>query len=85
MYVRARINMSNCKIYHFSQVLHICFKIIFPVKSSLKLYSKVFFDKTFGGVNIFSDANYTVLSTLFLHSLDLRYKPDHRYINVKIF
>ena len=55
------------------------------------LHSKVFFDKTFGGMNIFRDANYTVLSSLFLHSLDLEYKPDHlnyikiRYIDIKIF
>ena len=66
-------------------------KYLPTIKVSLKLHSKVFFDKTFGGVNIFRDANYTVLSTLFLHSLDLGYNPDHlnyikiRYINITIF
>ena len=66
-------------------------KIITTIKVSSKLHSNVFFSKTFGGVNTFRDANYTVLSTLFLHSLDLGYKPDHmnyikiRYINMKIF
>ena len=58
------------------------------MKISLKLHSKVFFDKTFGGVHIFRDANYTVLNVFFLRSLNLEYKPDHfnyikiRYINI---
>ena len=40
MYVKAKINMSNCEIYQFSQVLYICFKIILPVKSYV-VYLKI--------------------------------------------
>ena len=42
--------MSNGKIYHFSQVVHICFEIIFPVKS-YALYLKLLWGNT--GVKIF--------------------------------
>ena len=33
MCAAARINMSNGEIYPFFQVVHNCFKIIFPAKS----------------------------------------------------
>ena len=65
-----------------------CLIISSNLEVSLKLISNVFLDKTFEGMNIFRDENYTVLSYLFLRNLDLRYKPDSlnyikiRYVNV---
>ena len=46
---------------------------------------KVFFDKSFEGVSIFRNENYTVLNSLFLRSLDLGYnKPDNlNYIKIR--